>query len=297
MTSKTAPGSGPCDAWGSLGFGIGLRRELAEELLRSPRSVDWLEMTPESWGRGGRDRWLLDACAERWPIVPHGVSASIGGPDPLSTEVLGMLGGAVRQLRAPFLSDHIAFSRAGGHNLYEQLPLPFSEEAALHVAARAAMAQDRLGVPLVLENIAYYAVMPGSTLDEAGFLATLFEAAGVGLLLDVNNVYINAVNHGHDPLAAVDRLPIASVRAIHLGGHSREPDRLVDTHADKVSEAVWELYARVLARAGRLIPTLVEWDRAIPSLDRVLDELDRARVLARWALGERAEGGRPHAAR
>lgn len=274
----------------SLGFGIGLRRELAEELLRSSRPVDWLELQPESWmDRGGRDAWLLSACAERWPIVPHASSTSLGGPDPLDDGFLGSLRALAARLQSPWWSDHVAITRVRGRYLHERVPLPFSEAAAAHVAARADEAERRVGLPLAVENVTYQTAMPGSTLDEAAFLRSVLAATGAGLLLDVNSLYVNAHNHGQNATAAIDQLPLGRVRALHLSGHVRDGDRLVDTRATRVSDEVWELYAHVIARAGRAVPTLIEWDRAIPSLDRVLDELDRARALARWALTSRLE--------
>jgi uncharacterized protein len=275
-----------------LGIGIGLRRAFAEELLRTPRAVDWLEITPENWmGRGGRDRWLLDACAERWPIVPHAVSLSIGGPDLLDDELLDGVTALVRRLRAPWWSDHLAFSRAHGTYLQDLLPLPFSEEAVEHVTMRLAEVEHRVGVPLLLENITYYGLMPGSTMDEPAFVQAVLAASGANLLLDVNNLWVNAQNHGQDARAVIDRLPMERLGQLHLGGHTRAEGRIVDTHAAPVSAEVWDLYAHTLARAGRLVPTLIEWDAEIPSLDRVLDEVDRARSLARWALTCSTEAG------
>jgi uncharacterized protein (UPF0276 family) len=166
------------------------------------------------------------------------------------------------------------------------LSLPFSLEAAEHLAGRFREAEARVGAPLVLENITFYARMPGSDLDEAGFLCAALEATGAGLLLDVNNVVVNCMNHGGDPVAFVDRLPLDRVRQIHVAGHTARGDVVIDSHIGPVPDTVWALYRHTIHRAGRFVPTLLEWDVKIPSLDVVLDELDRARDEAHRALAD-----------
>jgi uncharacterized protein len=277
----------PSGIGGIGGIGVGLRRPFAADLLRSTRRVDFLEITPENWvAYGGARRRLLDECLERWPAVPHSVSLSIGGPDPLDGAFLRAVRQLAQRSEAPFFSDHVCYSTALGRQLHDLLPLPFTEEAVAHVAARAQEAQERVGLPLVLENATFYAHMPGGTMDEADFLRAILEHAGCGLLLDVNNVYVNAKNHGFDPRAFIDRLPLDRVRQLHMAGHTVKGDVIIDTHIGPVIEDVWSLFRYTLARAGRLIPTLVEWDQEIPALDVVLDEVDRARAEARAALGE-----------
>jgi uncharacterized protein (UPF0276 family) len=267
------------------GVGIGLRLDYAEELLRSTRTIDFLEVVPENWVRfGGKRRRLLAAAAERWPAVPHSVSLSIGGPDPLDAPLLEAVAGLCRQLQAPFYSDHLCYSTVNGGQLHDLLPLPFTHEAAAHVVGRVAEVQARLEVPLVLENATFYAHMPGAEMDEAAFLCTVLEAADCGLLLDVNNVYVNSRNHGFDPVAFIDRLPLQRVRQLHLAGHTIEDEAIIDTHIGPIIEPVWELYRYTLARAGRMIPTLIEWDQEIPPVDQVIDEADRARQHAARAL-------------
>jgi hypothetical protein len=181
-----------------------------------------------------------------------------------------------------------------GAPLHDLLPLPFSEEAALHVAARAREVQARVGGELLLENATFYAHMPGGTMSEADFLCAILEEGKCGLLLDVNNVYVNAMNHGPrgaDPLAIarafIDRMPTEKVRQLHVAGHTRVGETVIDTHIGPVIDPVWELYRHALKRAGRLVPTLVEWDNEIPALDVVLDEVDAARAHAEAALGAR----------
>lgn len=267
------------------GIGLGLRLPFARDLLRSQRPVDWIEVTPENWVcHGGQRRRLLDAAIERWPGVPHSVSLSIGGPDPLDERFLAEVNALCRRMRAPFYSDHLVYSTVNGGQLHDLLPLPFNAEAIGHVLDRIAEVKKRLEVPLVLENATFYAHMPGGTMDEASFLCTVLEQGDVGLLLDVNNVYVNSRNQGFDPRAFIDRMPFDRVRQLHLAGHTLRKHVIIDTHIGPIIDPVWDLYRYTLKRAGRLIPTLIEWDQEIPPLDTVLDEVDRARAEARRAL-------------
>lgn len=271
------------------GIGVGLRRPYARELLETQRRVDWVEVTPENWVfSGGWRRRTLEACAERWPMVSHSVSLDVGGDGPLDDAFLAAVARLNERLDAPFWSDHLCYSAVGGAPLHDLLPLPFTDEAVEHVAARAAECRRRAGLPLVLENATFYAHMPGAEMDEAEFLARTLEASGCGLLLDVNNVYVNSLNHGFDPAAFLARLPLERVRQLHVAGHTVEEGVVIDTHIGPVIDPVWRLYEETLRRAGRLIPTLVEWDQEIPPLDVVLDEVDRARACAVRALGPEA---------
>lgn len=261
------------------GVGIGLRRNHYDALLETGRQIDWLEYVPENFVfQGGFRRRAFDACCSRFPLVAHGVSLSVGGPDPLNFEFLGGLKELLRQAKATYFSDHLCFSSAGGHAFHDLLPLPFSEEAVKHTADRARQVADFLELPLVLENITYYAEMPGASMSEGEFVSAVLQESGAGLLLDVNNAYLNAVNHGREPLSVLEELPLERVRHIHLAGHVRDGDVLLDNHGTKISDPVWALYKQVLRRTGPQ-PTLIEWDTNIPSLDRVLDEADAARVI------------------
>jgi uncharacterized protein (UPF0276 family) len=262
-----------------LGAGIGLRREFYAQLPETSRPLDWVEIIPENFlTLGGRPQRALDACVERWSVLPHGVALNIGGPEPLDEEYLSRLKALVERVDAPFFSDHLCYTRLGGAYLYDLLPLPFSEEAVEHVVPRVREVKERVGRPFLLENPSYYARMPGGTLDEAAFLRHVAEQSDCGLLLDVNNVYVNACNHGYDPRAFVDALPLERVVQLHLAGHERQPDVLIDTHGGPVCDDVWSLYRYVLERTGP-VSTLMEWDQDIPSLDAVLDEADRARAV------------------
>jgi uncharacterized protein len=270
------------------GIGLGLRRQFADDLLASDRRVDWLEVTPENWMfYGGRQRRVLDRCAERWPISPHSVSLSIGGLDPLDETFLGAMEQLCRDVGAPWWSDHVCYSTVNGRPTNDLLPLPFTDEAVAHTAARARAVQRRIEAPLLLENATFYSHMPGATMDEAAFLVAAITAGECGMLLDVNNIYVNSVNHGFDARAFIDRMPLERVRQLHVAGHTLQGDTVIDTHIGPVIDEVWALYRYTLARAGRLIPTLIEWDQDIPPLDQVLDEVDRARSHAEAALAPR----------
>ncbi len=262
-----------------LGAGIGLRREFYAQLPETTRALDWVEIIPENFlTLGGRPQRALEACAERWTVLSHGVALNVGGPGPLDEDYLSRLKALVERVDAPFFSDHLCYTRLGGVYLYDLLPLPFSEEAVEHVVPRVREVMDRVERPFLLENPSYYARMPGGTLEEATFLRHVAEQADCGLLLDVNNVYVNSQNHGYEPRAFVDALPLERVVQIHLAGHERQPDVILDTHGAEVCDEVWELYRYVLERTGP-VSTLIEWDQDIPSMDAVLDEADRARAV------------------
>ncbi len=264
-----------------LGAGIGLRREFYEELPRTERALDWVEIIPENFlSLGGRSQRALEASAERWTVLSHGVGLNIGGPDPLDEDYVTRLAALARRLESPFFSDHLCYSRVGGVYLHDLLPLPFSEEAVEYVVPRVREVMARVERPFLLENPSYYARMPGGTLAEADFLRHVAEQADCGLLLDVNNIYVNAQNHGYDPQAFVDALPLERVVQIHLAGHDRRPDVIIDTHGAQVCDEVWALYRYTLERTGP-VSTLIEWDQDIPSMDAVLDEADRARAALR----------------
>ncbi len=267
------------------GIGVGLREELVKGLLATERQLDFIEIIPENWLRP-RQRAVLASCTERWPTVPHSVHLSIGGPDPIDAEFMAAMRESIRATDAPFFSDHICYSSIGGLQTRELLPLPFSEEAVEHTIARIAEVKRQLDVPLVLENPTYYSVMPGSTMDEATFLHTILVEGDCGMLLDVNNVYVNSRNHGYDPRAIIDRIPMERVHQLHLAGyhlHARL-DTIVDTHARPISDEVWALFRYTLQRAGRLIPTCIEWDDDLPPVEELLDHVDLARRHAHEAL-------------
>ena len=267
------------------GVGIGLRFELWAALRQTERRLDWLEVIAENYSeQGGWRRRQLDEAASRWPVVAHGVSVSVGGADLLDVDNLRRLKRLLDEVGAEFYSDHLCWTSYGSHHYHDLLPLPRTEEAVRWCAARARQVSDALERPLLLENVTYYATMPGSVLDEGEFVRAVLEESSAYLLLDVNNVYLNAKNHGRDPLQTLLALPLERTRQIHLAGH--EPDEegvLLDRHGSPVASEVWELYREAIKRVGD-VPTLIEWDNDIPALDRVLDEADRARAIQQQEL-------------
>lgn len=269
------------------GVGIGLRRAHYDTILATGRRLDWLEIAPENYvGKGGRTDRVLGECLERWPMMAHGVSLSLGGPDPLDPELLAGIKVLADRLDLPYFTEHACLARAGGAQFHDLIPVPWNEEAVRHMAARIRQAADALERPVVIENVSTYCVMPGSTMTECEFVRAVCEEADCGLLLDVNNVYVNARNHGRDALAMLDELPLERTRYIHLAGFLDEGWVVIDTHGAPVAEAVWSLYRETLRRVGP-VPTLIEWDLQIPPLDVVLDQADRAREIQ----GEAAAAG------
>lgn len=287
------------------GIGLGLRREFARELSTrlaareagagADALPDFLEITPENWVcYGGKLRALLEQNLALLPSVPHSVSLDIGGASPLDPAFLDAVAALCERTGAPFFSDHVCYSAVRGQPVHDLLPLPLSREAAEHTARRCQEVRARTGLELVLENATFYAHMPtppDDTLDEADFLRAILEWGGCGMLLDVNNVYVNAQNHGFDARAFIDRMPLERVRQLHVAGHTPRRGVVIDTHIGPVIEPVWDLYRHTLARAGRLIPTVIEWDQEIPALDQVLAEVSRARQAAAQALGAAATRG------
>ena len=269
------------------GFGLGLRPQHYDALLADAQGVDWLEVLSENYlVAGGRPRWMLDRMIERWPVALHGVSLNIGGSDPLDRDYLRALRGLVRHVRPAIVSDHLCWTRHGGVQFHDLLPLPQNDDTVLHVAARVRQVQDALGVPLVLENVSSYLRFAGDTLDEAQFLSAVVAESGCGLLLDVNNVFVNAHNHGFDAVAFLDRLPGHAIRQIHLAGHAPDAQGsgwLIDTHDAPVPEGVWQLYREAVRRFGA-VPAMIERDDHIPPLDALLAELATARRLSAGTL-------------
>lgn len=273
------------------GVGLGLRWDFLEEVLDGPnQDVDFFEVSPENYlGRGGYYPHALERIAERYPIVTHGLTLSVGAiaePDPRYLEALQA---EVRRLNPPWHSDHLSFSSAGERVLHELLPLKFSEENVQRVAARARRVQEFLERPFALENITYY-VHPGEPeLSELAFLQRVLEQSDVGLLLDVNNVYVNARNHGFDPYAFVAALPLERVLQIHVAGHDTLDDgMLLDTHGAPVADPVLELLEWTLERTGP-VPVLLERDNDVPELSELLREVARLRELQARALRRHAE--------
>jgi hypothetical protein len=255
------------------GAGLGLRRAFLQDLLAGPEDrPDFLEVVPENWiGVGGRMGRDFRAVTEPYPLAAHGLSLNIGGPRPLDRDHLADLRAFLDTHQVAIYSDHLSYTADDGQ-LYDLLPIPFTAEAADYVAGRVAVVQEALGRQIVLENASYYAA-PGAALDEAEFITRVLEAGDCRLLLDVNNVYVNSVNHGYDPYAFLDALPPERVAYFHIAGHRREePDLIIDTHGAPVIDPVWALLDHAYRRFGPL-PTVLERDTEIPPLPEILAEV------------------------
>jgi uncharacterized protein (UPF0276 family) len=247
-------------------------------LSMAPERVDFMEAAPENWiGVGGRFGKQFRELAERYPIVFHGLSLDIGGPDPIDTGLVKAVKTLMDEISVPFYSEHLTYCAAEGH-LYDLLPIPFTEEAVHYVADRVKQVQDIIGQPLVLENASYYA-QPHTDLTESEFITAVLNEADCGLLLDVNNIYVNSINHCYDPLQFMDALPLERTRYIHVAGHFDEAEDLkVDTHGADVISPVWSLLDAAYQRVGS-VPTLLERDFNLPPLADLLTEVDQIRSL------------------
>ena len=276
----------------ALGHGIGLRAEHYADVLATPTgvAVDWFEVISDNFMEpGGNPRRVLRAVRERWPVVLHGVSLSLGAVDPLNERYLDALAALAHEVEPAIISDHLCWGSHGGAYAHDLLPLPFTEEALAHVAARVLRVQDRLKRQILVENVSSYVAFTQSTMTEWQFLEALAARTDCGLLLDVNNVFVSAHNHGFDARAFIDAVPVDRVGQFHLAGHSELGALLLDTHDHPVRDEVWELYRHAVARFGA-VPTLIEWDDKLPSLARVVEESTRARRVAAEALASSATG-------
>lgn len=262
------------------GFGLGLRPPHYAAIADGSEAIDWLELLSENFMvEGGRPLYWLDRIAERYPVVLHGVSMSIGGCDPLDRDYLRQLAALAQRCGAHWISDHLCWTGVDRRNLHDLMPLPFTEEAVAHVAGRVRQVQDMLDRRILLENVSSYASAAQASMHEWEFLAAVSEAADCHLLLDVNNVHVSAHNHRFDPLEYLDGVPAARVRQIHLAGHSRQRGLLIDTHDAPVCAEVWALYRQALQRFGP-VPTMIERDDNIPALAELVAELEHARAVA-----------------
>ena len=259
-----------------LGHGIGLRPPHYPLVLDGTAAADWFEVISANFMiPGGRPLRVLERARTLAPVVLHGVSMDLGGTDPLSTRHLDRLAALVRRFEPAWVSEHLCWGAFGRHYAHDLLPLPYTEEALAHVAARIRRVQDRLGRRILVENVSSYVTFTHSMMPEWEFLAAVAEAADCGILLDVNNVYVSAVNHGFSPEAYLAGLPLGRIGQIHLAGHTDAGTHLIDTHDHPVPQPVWELYRIAVARFGP-VPTLVEWDDRIPAFDRLAAEARRA---------------------
>ena len=276
-TPVSGPGPIPARA------GIGLRAPHCEDLLATRPAVTWLEVHSENYfAEGGRAIAQLDEIRRDYPLSFHGVGLSLGSTDPLNAEHLAKLRRAADRFAPSLVSEHLCWVSVGGAYLHDLLPLPYTEEALSHVVARIAKVQDHLGRRILVENVSSYLEFDHSTIPEWEFLRETAARSGCGILLDVNNVYVSAVNHGFDPRNYIEAIPAKDVEEIHLAGYSeRRVDGtalLIDTHDRPVTDPVWKLYAHALEFLGPK-PTLIEWDSELPGLPVLLSEAHKADAL------------------
>jgi uncharacterized protein len=265
--------------WGypDLGFGIGLRSVHYEHILEKHPKIDWFEILSENYmDTGGRPLWVLDQVAERYPVVLHGVSLSVGSRDPIDFDYLGKLKALGKRINARWISDHLCWTGVSGLNVHDLLPMPYTDESLRHTIERVRTIQDFMERPIALENASTYLEFAASNWAECDFIARLVEEADCGILLDVNNVYVSSFNHGFDAKAYIDRIPNDRVVQIHLAGHTHKGTHILDTHSDYVVDSVWELYRHTYRKIGG-VSTLLEWDASIPSFEVVHAEALKAK--------------------
>lgn len=280
----------------NLGIGLGLRRELATQTLESKSRIDWLELVPENYmGLGGACRERLESARNKFPLVTHGINLSIGSTDDLNSEYLSKLKKLLDLIDAPWFSDHLCFTSCDGIYMHDLLPLPRSKEAIKLIAEKVKRVQETIGRPFLLENISYYMNVPGCEMNDSQFLAEVAEKADCGLLLDVNNVYVNSLNHGFDPYQYLDQIPLERTVQIHVAGHKQGSEYVIDTHGSAVVEPVFELLQYVLERVEAK-GVMLERDQNFPEFEEILMEVDRIRAISDAAAQVRRSGMPPKAA-
>lgn len=261
----------------NLQIGVGLRGPHVETILTQKPIVDWFEIISENYlTEGGRSLANLDRILEIYPIIQHGVGLYVGSAEGLDRDHLVRLKKLIRRTHTPWLSEHLAWGSANGKISHDLLPLPYTHEALAKTAENLRIVQDYLEVPFVLENVSSYVEFNDSKMTEWEFLSEVVEKADVGILLDVNNIYVSSQNHGFDPMVYLESIPLHRVAQIHIAGHSRYERFIIDTHDKPVADPVWQLYAHALKTLGPT-PTLLEWDANIPSFEVVHAEAMKAK--------------------
>lgn len=259
--------------------GIGLRTPHYLEVIDTRPDVAWFEVHSENFfADGGKPHEILEQVRAHYPLSLHGVGLSLGSTDPLNIWHLNKLKGLIDRYEPGLISEHLCWCSVDDRYLNDLLPLPYTREALHHVVQRIEQVQEYLGRQILIENLSSYLQFNDSSMPEWEFLSAVAKTSGCGILLDVNNIYVNASNHDFDPLVYLDAIPVVAVKEMHLAGHSSEGDCLIDTHSKPVTDAVWQLYARAVARFG-CVPTLIEWDLDIPALSVLMDEAYRAQQI------------------
>ena len=275
----------------NLGLGVGLRTVHFGHVLSTEPAVDWFEIISENFmDTKGRPLYVLDQVAERYPIVMHGVSLSIGSTDRLNREYLKKLRALADRVKAAWISDHLCWTGVSFRNTHDLLPMPYTEESLRYVVKRVKQVQDILERPLVLENASTYCQFASSTMSELEFVKAVATEADCGLLLDVNNVYVSSYNHGFDPVEYVKEMPHDRVVQYHLAGHTNFTTHILDTHSDHVIDPVWDLYRLAHQLSGGRA-TLLEWDENIPKFEVVHAEVKKAKKYMRKTLDRKPAAG------
>lgn len=263
------------------GTGIGLRSPHINEILLNLPDVPWFELLADNHlVEGGLIPLQLDKICDHYPITFHSVGLSLGSIDPLDFNYLAKLKKLMRQYGIAWLSEHCCFTSVDGFYSHDLLPIPYSEESLSHMATRISQVQDYLGEQILIENVSSYMKFAETTLDEADFISELAEQADCLLLIDVNNIYVNHINHGLDVDKYLSRLPHDKIREIHLAGFDDRGDYILDAHNNPVAEPVWQHYEKLIQQIPN-VPTLIEWDNEIPSLQRLIEESQKADVIAK----------------
>ena len=278
-----------------LGHGIGLRLAHYQHILEHGVSgVDWFEIISENFFEpGGRPQAVLDIVRAARPVVMHGVSMGLGSPEPVPDAYLDSLATLMRRVEPAWVSDHLCWGGVGGRYSHDLLPLPSTREAIDHVVRQIDRVQERLGRPILIENVSSYVAFAASEMPEWEFLVDIARRSGCGILLDVNNIHVSARNHGFAAIEYLDAIPAELIGQIHLAGHTDRGSYLFDSHVGPVPDPVWELYARVVRRVGR-VPSLVEWDEGTPAYEVVVAESRKAAALEREICPSASESVEPH---
>lgn len=272
----------------NLGFGLGLRADHYETILSQSPSVDWFEILTENYlVPGGNPIYYLDQICERYPVVMHGVSLSIGSTDPLDLTYLKQVKELIERVKPAWISDHLCWTGVNGLNMHDLLPLPYTEDVIQHLVSHIRQVQEYLGRQILIENVSSYLTYRHSEMFEWEFLSEVAERADCLILLDINNIYVSSVNHQFDPMTYLTNIPHHRVYQIHLAGHSNQGDYIIDTHDAPIIQPVWDLFAESVRYIGP-VSTMIERDDNIPELTVLIDELNMARAISNSVLKEAA---------
>lgn len=258
------------------GAGLGLRSPHVAQILRDKPDVPWFEILADNYlAAGGPIPQQLETVRQDYPMTFHCVGMSLGGTHPLDEQYLARLKRLMDRIQPSWVSDHLCFTRQASHNFHDLLPLPYNTETLNHLISRIQQVQEYLGEAILVENVSSYLEFEASAIEEAEFVAELVTKAGCHLLLDINNVYVNAQNHGFDPCVYLRAMPHDVVKEIHLAGYETREGYLLDAHNQRVTSPVWDLYESYIQDHPE-VPTLIEWDKDIPAFEVLQEEADKA---------------------